>query len=100
MATTTCPGSCGGRALATSAGWTSVAPLPAVHTDVPRLLAGGVGGVFFAAYVPYSAAERGLAARMTLEQIDLIHRMVGHAPELQLALTADDVVRIHIDGVV
>ena len=73
-------------------------PLPAVHTDVPRLLAGGVGGVFFAAYVPHSAAERGMAARMTLEQIDLIHRMVEHAPEVELALTADDVVRIHHDG--
>ena len=72
--------------------------LPAVHTDVPRLVEGGVGGVFFAAYVPHSAAERGMAARMTLEQIDLIRRMVEHAPELELALTADDVVRIHRDG--
>jgi membrane dipeptidase len=35
---------------------------------------------------------------MTLEQIDLIHRMVEHAPELELALTADEVVRIHRDG--
>ena len=73
-------------------------PLPSLHTDVPRLVEGGVGGVFFAAYVPYSAAERGMAARMTIEQIDLIHRMVEHAPELELALTADDVVRLHRDG--
>ena len=42
-------------------------PLPMLHTDVPRLRKGGVGGIFFAAYVPYSAAERGIAARMTLE---------------------------------
>src|SRR5687768_433476 len=56
--------------------------VPTLHTDVPRLKKGGVGGVFFAAYVPYSAAERGIAARMTLEQIDLIHRMAEHAPEL------------------
>src|SRR5688572_25083487 len=73
-------------------------PLPALHTDVPRLVKGRVGGVFFAAYVPYSAAERGMAARMTLEQIDLIHRMVDHAPQLELARTADDVVRIHRAG--
>ena len=73
-------------------------PLPAVHTDVPRLTQGGVGGVFFAAYVPYTAAERGMAARMTLEQIDLIHRMVAYAPQFGLALTADDVVRIHGNG--
>ena len=74
-------------------------PLPGVHTDLPRLKKGGVGAVFFAAYVPYSAAERGMAARMTFEQIDLIHRMVEHAPgELEFARTADDVVRIHRDG--
>ena len=73
-------------------------PLPGVHTDLPRLKAGGVGGMFFAAYVPYSAAERGIAARMTLEQIDLIQRMVEHAPELEFARTADDVVRIHGAG--
>src|SRR5688500_19933561 len=55
-------------------------PLPMLHTDVPRLKEGRVGGVFFAAYVPYEAAERGIGARMALEQIDLIHRMVEHAP--------------------
>src|SRR5215207_2594223 len=42
-------------------------PLPAVDTDVPRLVKGRVGGVFFAAYVPFEAFERGVAARMTLE---------------------------------
>jgi membrane dipeptidase len=72
--------------------------LPMIHTDIPRLKRGGVGGVFFAAYVPYEAAERGIAASMTLEQIDLIHRMVEHAPELELAVTADDIVRIHQAG--
>jgi membrane dipeptidase len=73
-------------------------PLSMLHTDMPRLIKGRVGGVFFAAYVPYEAAERGMAARMALEQIDLIHRMVEHAPELEMALTADDVVRIHREG--
>jgi membrane dipeptidase len=74
-------------------------PLPSLHTDLPRMKAGGMGGVFFAAYVPYSAAEHGIAAHMTLEQIDLIHRMVEHAPaDLELALTADDVGRIRRKG--
>ncbi|MEA2711574.1 MAG: rane dipeptidase [Phycisphaerales bacterium] len=73
-------------------------PLPSLHTDIPRLRAGGVGGVFFAAYTPYSAAERGIAARFTLEQIDLIHRMIEHAPELEFAGSAEDVERIHRDG--
>jgi membrane dipeptidase len=74
-------------------------PLAGVHTDLPRLRAGGVGGAFFAAYVPYSAARRGIAARMTIEQIDLIHRMTEFAPDdLEFARTADDVVRIHKSG--
>jgi membrane dipeptidase len=71
---------------------------PGQHTDVPRLKEGGVGGVFWAAYVPPAAADSGIAARVALEQIDLIHRMVAHSPELELALTADDVVRIHRRG--
>ena len=71
-------------------------PLPDFHTDIPRLRAGGVGAVFFAAYVPASFARQGIAARTTIEQIDLIHRMVEHAPaDLELALTADDIERIH-----
>lgn len=73
--------------------------LTSTQTDLPRLKAGGVGGVFFAAYLPYSAFEHGMAARMTIEQIDLIHRMVEHAPnELEFARTADDVVRIRRKG--
>lgn len=70
-------------------------PAPEQHTDVPRLKAGGVGGVFWAAYVPVTAAASGNAARVALEQIDLIHRMVEHSPELEMALTAADVERIH-----
>src|SRR5687768_14682640 len=45
---------------------------PAQHTDVPRLRAGGVGGVFWAAYVPVNVAR---PASVAMEQIDLIHRM-------------------------
>ena len=69
-------------------------PLPAQMTDVPRLRAGGVGGVFWAAYVPVDFIDHG-AARVALEQIDLIHRFTAQAPSLELALTAADVRRIH-----
>ena len=73
--------------------------LPSCHTDIPRLRSGHVGGVFFSAYVPAGYAKQGIAAHMTIEQIDLIHRMVDFAPEsLELALTADDIERIHHDG--
>jgi membrane dipeptidase len=70
---------------------------PAQHTDIPRLRAGAVGGVFWAAYVPAEYA-RGGAARVALEQIDLIHRMTAQSPDLRMALTADDVERAHRDG--
>lgn len=67
-------------------------------TDIPRLRAGGVGGQFWAVYVPpkLPAAE---AVQMTLEQIDLVHRFTGHyADTFELARTAEDVERIHRAG--
>ncbi|MDB4948205.1 MAG: Membrane dipeptidase [Gemmatimonadetes bacterium] len=69
-------------------------PLPGQMTDVPRLRQGGVGGVFWAAYVPVEFEGHG-AARVAMEQIDLIHRMTEASPSLDLALTAADVRRIH-----
>jgi membrane dipeptidase len=72
-------------------------PLPALHTDVARLRAGGVGGVFWAAYVPVDY-ETGGAARFAMEQIDLIHRMTARSPGMETALTARDVERIHRRG--
>jgi membrane dipeptidase len=71
--------------------------LPQQHTDVPRLQQGGVGGVFWAAYVPVDAIGKN-AAGFALEQIGLIRRMTDHSPVLEMALTADDVVRIHRAG--
>jgi membrane dipeptidase len=68
---------------------------PAQHTDVPRLRAGGVGGVFWAAYVPVEAAR---PASYAMEQIDLVHRMAAHSPALEMAYTAADVERIHREG--
>jgi membrane dipeptidase len=72
-------------------------PLDSTDTDIPRLQAGGVGGVFWAAYVPVRAIRTG-AARFALEKIDIIRRMIDLAPELELALTADDIERIHRQG--
>ena len=68
---------------------------PGQHTDVPRLRAGGVGGVFWAAYVPVDAAQ---PARVALEQVDLIHRMEAHSPDLMPARTAADIERAHREG--
>jgi len=69
-----------------------------LHTDIPRLRAGGVGGQFWSVYVPASL-EPVEAAKATFEQIDVVRRMVATHPEaFELATTADDVVRIHRRG--
>jgi membrane dipeptidase len=71
-------------------------PLPQNHTDVARLRQGGVGGVFWAAYVPVETMRHAPGpARVALEQIDLIHRMVQRSPDMEMALTAADVERVH-----
>jgi membrane dipeptidase len=68
-----------------------------LDTDLPRLQAGGMGGQFFAAYVPSAYDGKG-AARVALEQIDLIHRMAARSPRLRFATTADEVVAAHRAG--
>ncbi|MSR59267.1 MAG: membrane dipeptidase [Planctomycetaceae bacterium] len=69
------------------------------HTDIPRLRAGGVGAVFWSAYVPPDTVKKRTAAHDVLEQIDLIRRMVARYPEtFELAGSADDVVRIRAEG--
>jgi membrane dipeptidase len=55
-------------------------PQPRFHTDIARLRKGGVGAQFWSAYVPSDTAKKGTAVRMTLEQIDVIHRMVERYP--------------------
>src|SRR5947208_2236792 len=50
-------------------------PQPTVHTDIPRLKKGGLGAQFWAAYVDAETRKDHTAVRLTLEQIDAIHRM-------------------------
>jgi membrane dipeptidase len=71
-------------------------PQPTIMTDIPRLRAGGVGGQFWSVYVP---ADDLRPVASTLEQIDIVHRMLRKYPEtFELALTADDVERIFKKG--
>lgn len=73
--------------------------VPKFHTDIPRLKAGGVGAVFWSAYVPPDTIKKRTAAHDVLEQIDLVRRMMARYPEtFELAATADDVVRIRKAG--
>jgi membrane dipeptidase len=74
-------------------------PQKALHTDIPRLRQGGVGAQFWSAYVPAESMKDGSAVRQTLEQIDVIHRMVRAYPgTFEMAYSADDIVRIHQNG--
>lgn len=74
-------------------------PQKGMHTDIPRLRAGNVGAQYWAAYVPASTAKTGKAVRDTLEQIDVIRRMVETYPDVfEMASTADDVERIRKQG--
>jgi len=73
-------------------------PQPSIMTDIARLRAGGVGGQFWSVYVPADLqGESPVTA--TLEQIDIVHRMMRKYPDtFELALTADDVERIFKKG--
>ena len=62
-----------------------------LHTDLPRLAEGGVGGQFWSVYVPASLAGDA-AVTAVFEQVDLVHRMIAAYPDrLRLAVRADDV---------
>jgi membrane dipeptidase len=73
-------------------------PQPQLMTDIPRLREGQVGGQFWSTYVPSSFAGNG-AGRAGVEENDIVHRMIERYPDVfELALTADDILRIHREG--
>src|ERR1043166_212029 len=73
-------------------------PQPSIMTDIARLKAGGVGGQFWSVYVPVELQGQS-AVTATLEQIDIVHRMMRKYPDaFELALTPADVERIHKHG--
>ncbi len=74
-------------------------PQKEVHTDIPRLKQGGVGAQFWAAYVPADTRKKGTAVKATLEQIDVIHRMVRKYPDtFAMAYSVEDILRIRKEG--
>lgn len=72
--------------------------LPQFDTDLPRLVAGGVGAQFWAAYIAVDHITAGGALRRTLREIDMVHRMVDRYPLLELAGTAAEVEEIQAKG--
>jgi len=70
-----------------------------LHTDIPRLRAGNVGCQFWSAYVPSSTDKKRTAVTQTLEQIDVIRRLVErYADTFEMAERAEDIVRIRKAG--
>jgi len=71
---------------------------PPMHTDIPRLRAGGVGAQFWSVYVPASTTGPE-AVEAVMTQIDIARRLVARYPaHFEMAYTADDIVRIHKAG--
>jgi membrane dipeptidase len=64
-------------------------------TDIPRLRAGMVGGQFWSVWIPPNITGP-TAVQMTLEQIDLVKRVVAQYPSaFEMAYSAADIRRIH-----
>ncbi|MFE5302189.1 dipeptidase [Streptomyces sp. NPDC056632] len=70
----------------------------ALHTDLARLRAGGVGAQFWSVYVPGRlAGDHAVSA--TLEQIDVVDQLLDrYAADLAPALTADDMETARKEG--
>ena len=69
-----------------------------LQTDLVRLKRGRVGGQFWSVWIPADTAGA-RAVEMTLEEIDIVRRMVAaHPRDLALATTAADIRRIAAEG--
>lgn len=69
-----------------------------LHTDIPRLRAGGVGAQFWSVYVRSDyAGDKAVSA--TLEQIDCVRQLLARYPgDLRPALTAADMEAARAEG--
>ena len=68
-----------------------------LHTDIPRLRTGGVGGQFWSVFVPGSMAGH-TAVTATLEQIDAAKAMIARYDDLAFASTADEIEKAFDNG--
>ncbi len=72
---------------------------PELMTDIPRLKAGRVGAQFFSVWVSPGAGARRGAVHLSLEQFDILHRMVERWPRtFAFARSAADIERAHRTG--
>ena len=69
-------------------------------TDLPRLRRGRVGGLFWSVYIPVEEyGGKPSAVQAVMDQIDLVKRLINHhEDDLELALDASSIRRIHKAG--
>jgi len=66
-------------------------PQRELHTDIPRLRKGGLGGQFWSVYVDTNLKSKEYVGA-TLEQIDVVYNLIHLYPDtFQIALTADQI---------
>jgi membrane dipeptidase len=81
--------------IANLASGTAAWPYHPLMTDMARLKAGRVGGQFWSVYID-GTLTGDEAIRRTIEQIDIVDRMIAAYPaDLERADTADGIMRIH-----
>src|SRR5713226_7176880 len=70
------------------------------HTNLAGYRAGGVGAQFFAVYVAATNVTGNRSAHRTLAMIDTVRHDIAerYPTDFALALTADDIERIHKQG--
>lgn len=74
-------------------------PQKGIHTDIPRLKQGNVGAQFWSVYTAAERPDKEKIVRETLEQIDVVHRLVRSYPDtFAMAYSTDDIVRIRKEG--
>lgn len=68
------------------------------HTDIPRLRVGQIGAQFWSAYVPCKAQHLD-AVQLTLEQIDVIKRLVEYnSQHFALVRSTNELRSVHKEG--
>ena len=86
------------RSIAGLAAGTDKRQPHALMTDMARLRQGRVGAQFWSVYID-GTITGDAAIRNTIQQIDIVRRMIEAYPgDLEMAATADDIIRIHRKG--
>ena len=73
-------------------------PQPELCADLPRLREGKVGAQFWSVWVDSKHMQTGTSLHEALREFDVLHGLLARYPDFELALSADDIERIHRSG--